>query len=73
MVDMIGNVIEVYGELLPDEWVRRLSILAKREPRVFRGAAVTKFALHAPWDCIEEVKQLFGNAYAEKNTQWANL
>lgn len=73
MVEMIEQVIEVYGELLPDDWVQRLSHLTKREPRIFRGATVTKVALHAPWDSDEVIKQLFGSPYAEKNTQWANI
>jgi hypothetical protein len=73
MVEMIEQVIKVYGDLLPDDWVQRLSLLAKQEPKIFRGAAVTKFSLHAPWDSTELIKQLFGSPYAEKNIQWANI
>jgi hypothetical protein len=73
MIKMIEQVIEVYGALFPDEWVQRLGCLTKCEPRVFRGASVTKFALHAPWDCTEEVKQLFGVLYTGKDIHWSNI
>ena len=72
MQSLIHTTISTLVSEMPKNWIARLATIAKHEPRIFRGQAVTKYSLLTPNEQQEEVTTAFGSDYTRKDIQWAH-